>query len=268
MRKELKTPSFDGLELVMTVDTPEKAKAVAVFVHGLCEHQGRYDYMADKFVDHDFKVYRFDHRGHGKSPGDRYSYSTKDEIIDDTNAIVDLAISQNPGLPVYVVGHSMGGYAGAAFGTKYPNKVAGIVLSGGLTRDNTGLIINVDMALDPKTEFPNELGDGVCSDPTVVEAYGKDPLNGKFFTAGLCQNIAEGLHWLMENKTFNYPVLLLHGEKDALVSKQDTIDFFGDIPSKDKQMKIYGNACHEIFNEYIKDEVISDAIDWIEYRLK
>ncbi|MEF9919395.1 MAG: alpha/beta hydrolase, partial [Eubacterium sp.] len=69
-------------------------------------------------------------------------------------------------------------------------------------------------------------------------------------------------------KTFDYPVLLLHGEKDALVSPKDTLDFFAEVPSKDKQMKIYGNACHEIFNEYIKDEVIADTIAWIEYRLK
>ncbi|GFZ24133.1 alpha/beta hydrolase [Eubacterium callanderi] len=267
MRKELTVASFDGMELVMTVDTPEVCKAVVVFVHGLCEHQGRYDYITGKFTARDFKVYRFDHRGHGKSSGDRYFYTNKDEIIDDTNFIVELAKEENPGLPVYVIGHSMGGFAAAAFGTRYPDVVDGIVLSGGLTRDNTGLIINVDMGLDPKTEFPNELGDGVCSDPAVVEAYGKDPLNGKFFTAGLCQSIAEGLRWLMDNRTFSYPVLLLHGEKDALVSPKDTQDFFADIRSEDKQMKIYGNACHEIFNEYIRDEVIEDALAWIEYRL-
>ncbi|MEG0074623.1 MAG: alpha/beta hydrolase [Eubacterium sp.] len=260
--------SFDGMELLMTVNVPDKPKAVVVFVHGLCEHQGRYDYITGKFIEHDFKVYRFDHRGHGKSKGERYLYTTPDEIIDDTNFIVDLAIKENPELPVYVIGHSMGGFAAAAYGTKYPGKVAGIVLSGGLTRDNGGLIINVDMDLDPMTQFPNELGDGVCSDPTVVEAYGNDPLNGKFFTAGLCQNLAKSIKWLTETKTFDYPVLLLHGEKDALVSPRDTLDFFAEVPSKDKQMKIYGNACHEIFNEYIKDEVIADTIAWIEYRLK
>ncbi|MEG0379193.1 MAG: alpha/beta hydrolase, partial [Eubacterium sp.] len=87
--------SFDGMELMMTVNAPKDPKAVVVFVHGLCEHQGRYDYMADQFTARKFKVYRFDHRGHGKSKGERYFYKTPDEIIDDTNFIVDLAKKEN-----------------------------------------------------------------------------------------------------------------------------------------------------------------------------
>lgn len=259
--------SFDGIKLVMTIDTPEKPKAVVVFVHGLCEHQGRYDYITKKFTARDFKVYRFDHRGHGKSEGQPFFYKDKDEIIDDTNVVVDIAIVENSDLPIYVIGHSMGGFAVAAFGTKYPGKVDGIVLSGALTRDNTGIISSIDMDLDPLMEFPNELGDGVCSVKEVVEDYVKDPLNGKFFTAGLCQNIAKGIEWLKETQTFDYPVLMLHGENDALVSTKDTDDFFKAVKSADKQMKIYGNVFHEIFNESIKDEVIADALSWIEYRL-
>lgn len=267
MQKEFMIPSFDGVELAVTVDTPENPKAVVVIVHGLCEHMGRYKYLTEKLLEHNIKVYRFDHRGHGKSGGQRYFYSDKDQIIDDVNFITDLAITENPQLHVFMIGHSMGGYAAACYGTKYPGKIRGIVISGGLTRDNGGLISGVSMDVDPLTEFPNELGDGVCSDPNVVYAYGLDPLNGKFFTAGLCQSINKGVAWLKDNPTFDYPVLLMHGEKDALVSPKDTFQFFNEIQSKDKQMLIFGNAMHEVFNEYIHDEVIADAIDWIEYRI-
>lgn len=268
MSEERKVTSFDDVELMMTVDTPKDPKAVVVIVHGLCEHMGRYDYITQKLTDHHFKVYRFDHRGHGKSAGERYFYGDPDEIIDDTNQIVTLAKTENPKLKVYVIGHSMGGYAVAAFGTKYPNKVDGFVISGGLTRDRGRLIAGVeDLHLDALAHIPNDLGDGVCSNPDVVADYVADPLNGKFFTAGLCHQIALGIDWLTKTPTFNYPVLLLHGEGDALVSPQDSIEFFNEIPATDKQLKIYGNACHEIFNEYIHDEVIADAIRWIEYRL-
>jgi alpha-beta hydrolase superfamily lysophospholipase len=267
MQKNLNVKSFDGVELNTTIDTPSDVKAVIVIVHGLCEHQGRYERLVKKLTDHCYKVYRFDQRGHGKSGGERYFYSTKDEIIDDCNAIVDFAKSENPNHKIYVIGHSMGGFAVAAFGTKYPDKVDGIVISGGLTRDNNQMLSQVGPEIPPETQIPNELGDGVCSNPDVVSAYVADPLNGKFFTAGLAQQIAAGIQWLTENPTFNYPVLLIHGERDALVNPQDSRDFFAQIPSTDRQIKIYGGACHEVFNEYIQDEVMSDVIHWIDYRL-
>ena len=54
---------------------------------------------------------------------------------------------------------------------------------------------------------------------------------------------------------------------DGLVSKEDTYAFFAAAASKDKQMKIYGNLFHEIFNEYCKDEVIDDVLAWINRRI-
>jgi len=104
--------------------------------------------------------------------------------------------------------------------------------------------------------------------PEVVDWYGKDPLNCKTFTTGLCYALGDGIKWFTEKKgEFAYPVLMLHGEKDGLVSVQDTYDFFAAAASADKQMKIYGSLFHEIFNEYAKDEVIGDVIRWIEQRI-
>ena len=68
-------------------------------------------------------------------------------------------------------------------------------------------------------------------------------------------------------KDFAYPVLMMHGEKDGLVSVQDTIDFFATAASKDRQMKIYGGLFHEILNEYCRDEVIADVIAWMDHRI-
>ena len=60
---------------------------------------------------------------------------------------------------------------------------------------------------------------------------------------------------------------MLHGEKDGLVSVKDTYRFFEEVVSTDKQMKIYGNLFHEIFNEYCKDEVVADVLCWMEKRM-
>lgn len=260
--------SFDGVNLFTEKSLTNDMQAVVVLVHGLAEHSGRYKYLADKLNEEKIGVYRFDHRGHGKSEGERAYYENFNELIDDINFIVELAKEEHSNLPIFLIGHSMGGFGVTSFGTKYPNKVNGIVVSGGLTRDNKGIIVGIPMELDPHFQIPNELTDGVCSVEAVRIDYANDPLNCKAFTAGLAQELGKGVNWLKENSDiFNYPVLLLHGFEDALVSYQDSLDFFNEINSKDKQIKIYGNLYHEIFNEYSKDEVIKDAIGWIKNRI-
>lgn len=261
--------SYDGTKLYFVKEVPKTPKAAAVIVHGLCEHQGRYDYFAGKLHEAGIATYRFDHRGHGRSEGERTHYTDFNELLDDTNVIVEKAIAENPEIPVFLIGHSMGGFTVALYGAKYPDKkLRGIIASGALTKDNGGLITGVPKGMDVHTKLPNELGAGVCSVAEVVDWYGKDPYNAKTFTAGLCYALCGGLEWFGEKvKEFSYPVLMLHGEKDGLVSVQDTCDFFAAAASKDKQMKIYGGLFHEIFNEYCKDEVIGDVIQWIGRRL-
>lgn len=260
--------SFDGTQLYLNKEIPEHARAAAVIVHGLCEHQGRYDYLAELFHKAGIATYRFDHRGHGRSEGERTYYSDFNELLDDTNVVVDMAIQENPDIPVFLLGHSMGGFTVSLYGAKYPDKkLRGLITSGALTKDNGHLITGVPKGLDPHTQLPNELGSGVCSVAEVVDWYGKDPYNTKTFTTGLCYAICDGIDWFKEAvHSFAYPVLMLHGEKDGLVSVQDTYEFFADVASTDKQMKIYGNLFHEIFNEYCKDEVIGDVLNWMDRR--
>ena len=234
--------SFDGTKLFLNKEIPDSPRAAAVIVHGLCEHQGRYDYFAELFHKAGIATYRFDHRGHGRSEGERTFYTDFNELLDDTNVVVDMAIAENPDIPVFLIGHSMGGFTVSLYGAKYPDKkLRGIITSGAATHDFFG---------------------------TITSWYGKDPYNTQSFTTGLCYALGGGLDWFKEKeKTFAYPVLMLHGEKDSLVSVKDTYTFFENAASKDKQMKIYGGLFHEIFNEYCKDEVIGDAIRWIQARI-
>lgn len=261
--------SFDGTKLYLKKETAADNKAVIVIVHGLCEHQGRYDYFAEKLHEAGIGTYRFDHRGHGRSEGEETFYSDFNELLDDTNVVVDMAIAENPAIPIFLLGHSMGGFTVSLYGAKYPDKkLRGIITSGALVKDNGKLITSVDRNLDPHTKLPNELGSGVCSVKEVVDWYGKDPYNTSTFTTGLCYSICDGLDWFADKmKDFAYPVLMMHGEKDGLVSVQDTMDFFATAASKDRQMKIYGGLFHEILNEYCRDEVIADVIAWMDYRI-
>ena len=261
--------SFDGTELYVKTEVAEGCKAIVVIVHGLCEHQGRYDYFAEKLHAAGYGTYRFDHRGHGRSQGENPNYGTFHEILDDTNVIVDLAIGENPGVPVYLLGHSMGGFAVSLYGAKYPDKkLRGIVTSGAAVCDTIGLFAGAPAGLDPNIQLPNELGGGVCSVAEVVDWYGKDPYNRKAYCIGLVYALKEGQAWFSESmKTFAYPVFMTHGEKDGLVGMDDSVIFFRNAASADKTLKIYGNLFHEILNEYCKDDVSADMIQWMDARI-
>ncbi len=261
--------SFDGMKLFTNFEKVDNAKAALVIVHGLAEHQGRYDYVADKLHEAGISTYRFDHRGHGQSDGDRGYYSDFNEIIDDVNEIVKIALEENPDIPVFVLGHSMGGYAVSLFAAKYPDlNIRGIITSGGLTFDEAGIFRAAPKGLDPHMQLPNELGDGVCSVEEVRTDYLNDPLNLKSFTAGLVYNLSEGLDWYKDNASNNkYDTLILHGYEDALVSYKDSVNNFEALQGKDVSMKLYKNCFHEILNEWKKDEVIADIINWIKYRI-
>ncbi len=267
--------TFDGTRLYLNPEVAADARAVCVIVHGLCEHQGRYDYMAQRLHEAGIGTYRFDHRGHGKSEGECAYLGDFNEILDDTNAIVELAIAENPGLPVFMFGHSMGGFTVALYGVKYPDKpLRGIICNGGLTADKAGFLDAVPNGLDPHVQLPNELGDGVCSVKEVRDWYMRDPLNRMSFAAGIAYAMKDGVKWFTGTpdapgvkSRFAYPCLLTHGEKDGLISYADTVEMFETVASTDKQMKIYGGCFHEVVNEWCRDEVIGDYVSWIENRI-
>lgn len=267
MTKEFMLKSFDNTSLFTKVDKAETPKAVAVISHGMCEHSGRYGFVTQKLLDCGINVYRFDHRGHGRSQGERGHYSQSDTITKDLKAVVDMAAAENPNLKLFIVGYSMGGFAAADFGTTYPNKADGIILFDAATRDALGGFSRISMDTDPMTRLPNKLAKRLTSDAETITAYKADTLNLNYFTAGLCQQLTLGITRLTQNPTFNLPVFLLHGELDTLVSPKDSIEFFEAIPSKDKSLKFYGNTLHELFSEPVKHEILNDVVRWIKKRL-
>jgi len=268
MEREITKKAFDGVELYGKVNVLDTPRAAIVMIHGLCEHQGRYDYVAGYLNRQGFGTYRFDLRGHGRSGGPRTYYSHEEEIIKDAKVFVDLALKENPGLPVFVFGHSLGGYAAAYFGTKWPGLVKGFVTTGAWTRDNKEALIGIPDGLDPNFETDNTLADAVCSDRAVVEAYKNDPYTQPKVTLGLFYAVKKGHAWMKENATlFTDPVIVMHGASDMIVSEKDSRDFFGEIGSEDKSLFIYSGLWHEILNEPCKDRILGDITEWLNERI-
>ncbi len=271
MNQDGRIKSFDSTELYFKKDIPEDPKAIVVIVHGLCEHLGRYDYLAQHFNEFGYGVYRFDNRGHGKSGGEKGYIDDFMYFIDDANVLVELAKADYPNLPVFMLGHSMGGFIAAAYGVKYTDKLRGQIFSGGAT---TLLPIfedlkKVDFDADPRVKVPNTLSSVISRDKEVVKAYDEDPLVLKETNQKLLgETFVKGPAWLEENiGNYSYPCLILHGGDDRIVVPEASIWLFNQIESKDKELKLYEGFFHEILNEKEKEIVIGDIKEWIDKRI-
>lgn len=261
----------NGVDLYVSENIVENPRAIIIVVHGLCEHSGRYNYVAARFNAFGYSVYRFDNRGHGRSGGERGYIDNFNELIDDAEKVVDMVKQENPGLPVFMLGHSLGGFITAAHAVKYPGRLAGQVLSGAASMIQPMLagLEGVDFSATARAPIANTLTDIVCRDPQVVQDYKDDPLNLKEFTTWLMsESLLRGARWLMNNHSaYNCPCLILHGGGDQIVAPDASRYLYEHISSKDKELKIYDGLYHEIMNEPEKDTVLEDIHQWLEKRI-
>ncbi len=270
MHEEMAVAAPDGMELFHIKDSPEDPKAIIVLVHGLAEHCGRYDHVVQKLNEFGYGVYRFDNRGHGRSGGKRGYLDNFHLFIDDADLFVELAKNENSGLPIFMLGHSMGGFITAGYGSKYPGKLKGQIFSGPVIIELPIFdpLKEMDLVNAPETPIPNSLSALICRDKAVVKDYEDDPLVLKETTLKLLTNVfIEGVEWLGENlKHYDYPCLILHGGDDQIVDKASAEYFYENITVKDKTLKIYKDFYHEILNETEKDQVLGDIKNWLDER--
>jgi acylglycerol lipase len=263
--------SYDGIDIYTTKAAMENPQAVVVTVHGLAEHSGRYDYVTRKFNENKISVYRFDLRGHGRSGGPRGDNDDFENFIRDTDLIVRRVVQENPGKPVFMLGHSMGGLIAAVYGETHGEVLKGQILSGAaldFLPAFTELKRIYTEAL-AKEMLPNALTAAVCRDPEVVKAYEEDPLVLKEFTLKLLYTtFIQGIDRLHQNvRNYQLPCLILHGGDDRIVAAMASQWFLDNISFEDKSLKIYAECYHEILNEKVeKDQVIADIVEWINFR--
>ncbi len=264
--------TFDSQKLFLRRDLVDDPKAVVIIVHGLNEHQGRYDYVAGRLNGEGFSVYRFDNRGHGRSDGAQSYIEDFNTYLDDADTVFELVKEENPELPIFMLGHSMGGFIAAGYGVKYPHKLNGQILSAAATNELDAFSELEEMSLEdnPEMKLPNELGKFVSRSDYVVDDYEKDPYVSEFTTLKLMKVvfIDDGIPWLVDNlDQYQYPVLILHGEGDKIVDPSCSEKFYDLIASEDKNLKTYSELYHEILNSEEKETVINDILDWLDDRI-
>jgi len=246
--------------------------AVLLIVHGVNEHSGRYEHLAAYFTEKGYAVYGLDLVGHGKSSGTRSFAKDFSSFINPILTYLKMIKDWQPGLPVYLVGHSMGGLIGANFLIDHQDQVQGAVLSGSLTlipdyvSDFTIKIGKLLSSVLPKMRLLALDSDGISRDKAVVQAYKDDPLvyNGKM-TARISNVMNDGIARIAaDGSKINLPVLLLHGSEDSLCDPDCSIYLHNLISSNNNQLIIYDGFFHEVYNEPEQRTVFNDVLNWLE----
>lgn len=268
MKEELYLTAKDGTRIYLKKSISEKDRAVLVMAHGLGEYSGSFDYCVEKLNAAGIGTYTPDHRGHGRSGGERAYLADYNQLLDDFHLTVTKAIAENPDRPVFLYGHSMGGFTVSLYSVKYHPHIRGVITSGAVVRDNARLFRDVPADMDEHERMDNTLTWQICSVEERVTEFRNDPLATLSNTAGICQRLVEGINWFYDKMPeFTYPVLMTHGSEDCIVDPKDTYEFFRRAGSRDKQMKVYGGSHHALFNEFMRDEVLDDYIAWMNRRI-
>lgn len=256
-------PAADGVRLYVCSDVAKGAQAALIMVHGMCEHSGRHAFLYQQLAAAGIGYCAFDLRGHGRSEGEGCHFDSADQLTMDVKTVIDWFGRQYPQLQLFLAGYSMGGFAAADYGIRFPENLAGVILLAGATRDVYGGFSKVDPTLDAHTRFENRLACRMSEDTAFQQDYMADPLNATSFTAGLNQQLAAGIERLKQDCSFALPLLLLHGEKDRLVAVEDSLSFFREVCSEDKTLILYGGAGHALTGEAVREKVGNAIIRWI-----
>lgn len=297
----LTTP--DGTEVFVNRWLPDGApKAIVQIAHGLAEHSTRYARFAQRLTDHGYAVYGSDHRGHGRTSSPRGYFGERNgwqTVIDDLHAVTDRAREEQPGLPVFLIGHSMGSFVARGYAAQYGTELAGLVLTG--TAGGAGAIGKAGVflaatqarlrghshtsglmnrlsfgqynaAFKPnRTEF-----DWLSRDPDEVDKYVEDPDCGFVFSAGGFADLLRGLERVNTDALAaripkDLPVHLASGDRDPVGNSgkgvRQVADQLRRLGVQDVTTKLWPEARHEILNETNRDEVEAEILDWLDAHL-
>lgn len=303
MKEEYYFPSADEItQIHVCVWKPEgDPVAILQIAHGMKEYIGRYDEFAEAMNAQGILVIGNDHLGHGKSVSDEYAYGYfsknlgPDDVLADMQAVREKAQEKHPGVPYFLLGHSMGSALARAYITRHSKGLAGAIIMG------TFAVPSVAVALAKRLckiragmkgwKYYSKLVDGLAAGGYIKKfknpktsvdwlatneenniAYENDPYCQHPFTVNAYYGMFEALRRAQKRINLrrikqDMPVLIVSGSDDP-------VGHFGkDIPKVAKKLrevgmrkveeKIYRGDRHEILNEKDRAQVYADLKDWI-----
>lgn len=264
----------DGLDLFFRCVRHEHPTAVLIFIHGMAEHTGRYQYPLTYFSERNYTIYAMDLRGHGESSGLRVYAESMDQLVEDVDLFVSQVIENEPKKKVFLIGHSFGGQLVLNYISRHPKGVSGFLVSSPNIRLRVKVpfwklcLAPVLSRFLPKLTMGNEIDPALVShDPQVVEAYRRDKKVIKKITTRLADIVlSDHQHIMSLAPSIKTPAFLMHAGADRICDPQGTENFFNRMKVKDKTLKIYPDFYHELFNELDRETVFADMERWIEKR--
>ncbi|XP_075882290.1 monoglyceride lipase isoform X2 [Nelusetta ayraudi] len=269
----------DGLHLFCRYWEPDGPPRALIFVaHGAGEHSGPYNDIVQRLKEQSVLVFSHDHVGHGQSEGERMNIKDFQIYVRDSLQHIDLMKSRHPELPVFILGHSMGGAISILTACERPTDFAGVVLIAPLVQMNpdSATPFKVFMAKVLNHMMPSlTLGSidsrWVSRDKKQVEAYDNDELNyhgGMRVSFGV-QLMGAVARIEKEIPSISWPFLLLHGDADRLCDIRGSMTMHQDSPSTDKKLKVYEGGYHALHQDLpeVAESVMKEVISWIAERL-
>jgi len=241
----------------------EHPRYIALVAHGYGEHMGRYAELATVLVAHGAAVLGPDHQGHGTSAGERVLIEDFEDVVTDLHAVADLARATYPGVPLVLIGHSMGGLIASRFAQRHGDELSALVLSGPVigTWELPGRLLSLpeipDIPISPAS---------LSRDPGVGTAYAADPLvwHGPMKRPTL-EAFAQTLETVGELSDIGgLPLLWLHGSDDRLVPLVGSRVGVERLNGGELTEHVYPGARHEVFNETNRAEVFADLIRFLD----
>lgn len=263
----------DGIQIYWQGWFPQTPNSkTLVIAHGLGEHSGRYKNLVDYFVPLGYTIFAADHRGHGRSGGRRGHINRFQEYYEDLHRVVQHVQKHQPNSQLYLIGHSLGGLIAIHYALNYPETLHGLIVSSPALQLKMK-IPAVKAALGkwlsaiwPTLAMANGIDiNDLSHDTDNVEQYRTDPLvhnraSTRYFTEFLDAMDAA----LAGAGNLKLPLLMLQAGADPIIDPAGSQDFFNRVTLSDKELIIYDDFYHEIFNEVDRQRVLTDLEKWLE----
>lgn len=263
-----------GLKIFTRNWQPEAApRAVVVIVHGFNSHSGQYLWTAEQFAKNGLAVYALDLRGRGRSEGERFYVEKIEDFTDDVQTLVQQAKSENPGLPVFLLGHSAGGVTACIYTLDHQTEIDGLICESfayELPVPDIALTFLKGLSyITPHTHVFSLNNKDFSRDSAVVESMNEDILiKGESQPAQTAKVMINASARLKEEfPKITLPVLIMHGTLDKATKPSGSQHFYEQVGSTDKTLKLYDGHFHDLLNDTDKEVVMADIQSWIDERI-
>jgi alpha-beta hydrolase superfamily lysophospholipase/uncharacterized protein YbjT (DUF2867 family) len=247
-----------------------KPHGVIVISHGLNAHSGLYEWASQQFTSHGFAVYALDHRGRGRSGGERFFIEKFAEWTRDLATFIEIAKAREPGPPVFLLGHSAGGVIACVYTLEHQKEIAGLICEDFAYQVPAPAValafVKLVSHLAPHAHLMKLKNEDFSRDPAVVAALNADPLIAN--ESQPSETVAELVRAAQLLKKgfpqITLPVLILHGTADKVTKPSGSKEFYERAGSSDKTLKLYDGHFHDLLADVGKQQVIADIQAWID----